>query len=99
MCKVDNLKWKVEFRNQFGIELAYCLNPLPDSRCISHYDNCTITQDIKRNITTLEIKGHVDSKINGVWTCNHGTKLGHDTAYVIISEKGNVLFAFIFSRF
>lgn len=90
-CKVDYLKWKVELKNQFRIELAYCLNPLPDSSCISHYKNCTVTLDTQNNITTVIVKGHIDSKMDGEWTCYHGTNHGYAMVNVTVLKEGSLI--------
>lgn len=50
--------------------------------CTSHFKNSSIVQDLKTNITTLIVRGHINNKVNGPWSCYHGTNTGNATVIV-----------------
>lgn len=70
--------------NQFGREVADCI---PDF-CHSYHQNASIIQLLKTNETIYSVNGQIDNKVNGNWTCRHGSNL--DTAKVDVTVlKGN----------
>lgn len=86
-CRVDDLIFQVKFFNKFNSELAYCLFPirnLNETRCSSHFINSTIVQDLKTNTTMLTVRGQIDKRINGVWSCKHGTNISQATVNVTV---------------
>lgn len=77
-CRVDDLIFQVKFLNKFNSELAHCPFPIRDSNetsCYSYFINSTIVQDLKTNTTTLTVRGQIDKRINGEWSCQHGTNI------------------------
>lgn len=89
-CKVSKLHYRVWILNQFGTEQAQCIPPTPLSKCYTYYSNGTISQNPKTNETVFIVHGHIDSHINGNWTCRHGKK--RDLAQVevtVLRTQGN----------
>lgn len=82
-CKVNYLKFHVEFYNNYNREQGYCISPIPLPHCVSKYPNTVIRQNNATNVTFLEIKDHIDSRYNGKWECRHGTNT--DNAFVNIT--------------
>lgn len=87
-CRVNALSWQVKFFNQFHKEQAYCMSPIPFSHCFSLSTNCTITQDAQHNITMLTVRGRIDKRINGGWTCYHGTNVDNAVVNVTVLREG-----------
>lgn len=82
-CRVNYLKYSVEFYNNNNNEQGYCLSPLPSTKCIPKYPNTVMRQNATTNVTYLKILGHIDSHFNGKWECRHGTN--RDNAFVNIT--------------
>lgn len=91
-CRVNDLHLQVKFFNKFNSELAYCSFPIRDSNetsCYSYFINSTIVQDLKTNSTMLTVRGQIDKRINGVWSCQHGTNISQATVNVTAWIGGN----------
>lgn len=84
-CKVDQLRFKVKIVNQFHNALGYCLHPVPVPHCFPFYKNSSITQNASTNVTSLIVEGLINTKINGQWSCVHGTNL--DAAIVNVTVR------------
>ncbi|CAC5384443.1 unnamed protein product [Mytilus coruscus] len=82
-CKVNFLKYNVEFYNNNDNEQGYCLSPKPSPKCIPKYSNTVMRQNATTNVTYLKILDHIDSHFNGKWECRHGTN--RDKAFVNIT--------------
>lgn len=80
------MSWTVKFFNQFNKELAYCLKPIPFSRCFIISKNGTTTQDAKRNIPS--VRGRIENSINDGWTCYHGTNVDKAVVNMTVLRKG-----------
>lgn len=72
-CRVHQLRFSVMIVNQYHNAQGYCLHPLPVPQCVSYHKNTTITQNASTNVTSLVVKGLIDNKVNGQWSCLHGT--------------------------
>lgn len=68
------MHFKVWIDNQFGNVQAYCIPPIPFSKCEPYYKNGTISQNPKTNETTFTVHGYIDYHMNGNWTCRHGRR-------------------------
>lgn len=83
-CKVDDLHQIVLIDDNFDKEQGYCLSPHPKSSCRNEYDNGTIYQNLNLNETIFSVRGIIDSRVNGNWTCRHGTSKDKVTVEVTI---------------
>lgn len=86
-CRVDDLSWKIYFYNPSEEELGHCTTPFPVSTCFPTKNNL-ITQDRESNTTILIVNRHVDSALNGLWRCAHGTKRDDAFVNVTILKEG-----------
>lgn len=71
-CKVYQLMFSVSFHDPFNTEVAYCYQPIPTSTCFSHYGNGSVYQQLATNETVFVLRGKINDKINGNWSCRHG---------------------------
>lgn len=71
ICKVSNLEHIVYINNQFNKEVGDCYSNL----CDSYQQNASIIQILESNETIYTVNGQIDKKVNGNWTCRHGTNL------------------------
>lgn len=62
------MAFHVYIYDQFNKEVANCYENL----CDSYHLNASII--FKSNKTIYTVTGHIDNKVNGNWTCRHGTK-------------------------
>ncbi|CAG2198223.1 unnamed protein product [Mytilus edulis] len=91
-CKVNALLFTVKFFNQLHQEQAYCASPIPHVLCFPLLSNSNITQDVVHNITILTLERRIDDRINGAWTCCHGTNVDKAVVNVTVLRRGEMSF-------
>lgn len=69
-CKVNSWNHRIFIDNQFGIAVADCI----PSFCDSYHPNASINQLLASNEVIYTVSGRIDKRINGNWTCRHGSK-------------------------
>ncbi|VDI51409.1 Hypothetical predicted protein [Mytilus galloprovincialis] len=72
ICQIDDLILPVSIQNNLGEEIARCSIPFPNSLCTPRYKNIAILQNLSTNETIVKVKGRIDQRINGNWSCRHG---------------------------
>ncbi|CAG2244448.1 unnamed protein product [Mytilus edulis] len=85
ICKVNSWNHRIFIDNQFGRKVADCI---PD-RCDPYDKNASMhstTNDI-----TFSVNGKIDNKVNGNWTCRHGTNLDIARVEVTVLKDGQQL--------
>lgn len=100
-CKVSRLLYVVSFNNPDNIEEGYCLTLFPFPKCFSIDMHNAISQDRKTNTTILTINRKIVGRINGPWTCLHGSQWDRAVINVTVFEDGNFIFKrihYFFSR-
>lgn len=94
ICKINDLHLPVSIHNNKGIEVAHCSIPFPSPSCTNTYDYTTVKQNIRTNETEFTLKGKIDQRMSGNWSCHHGqgTHDSEEFIEVIIPPKdGNVV--------
>ncbi|XP_052063333.1 uncharacterized protein LOC127703001 [Mytilus californianus] len=71
-CKVHRMVFSVSFHDPLNQEVAYCSPPIPTQTCFSHYGNGSVYQQLSTNETVFVLRGKINNKINGNWSCLHG---------------------------
>lgn len=85
VCKINHLMYDVAILDNNRKETAFCLIPLPDSKCVSNIPNGHISQNVVTNTTVLTIWNvDDDSSYDGYWTCRHGAGKGQAVAEVAL---------------
>lgn len=84
-CKVRRLVFSVSFHDPFNKEVAYCYSPIPSSNCLSHYGNGSVYQQLSKNETVFVVRGRINNKINGNWSCLHGASKDRTSVNVHLS--------------
>lgn len=88
ICKVNSWNHRIFINNQFGRKVADCIPDLCDP-----YDKNASMHSTTNDIT-FSVNGKIDNKVNGNWTCRHGTNL--DIAIVEVTVlKGKIIFSSI----
>lgn len=98
ICKINDLHLPVSIHNNRGNEVALCSIPFPFPSCTNTYDHTTVKQNIRTNETEVTVKGQIDYRMSGNWSCRHGNGKHDFVAYieVIIPQlKGKVVFSCI----
>lgn len=90
-CRVNSLRFGVEFINNDKKEQGFCVHPRPIPKCFTSYNNTLIIQNSLTNITYLRIQGEIDSHFNGEWECKHGTNRDSATINVTVLDSGNYI--------
>lgn len=85
-CKVRRLVFSVSFHDHFNKEVAYCYPPIPTSTCLSYYGNGSVYQQLSTNYTVFVVRGNIDNKINGNWSCLHGASKDRTSVDVQLTE-------------
>ena len=88
---VNKLHSRVEFYNQDRQIQGYCTLPFPEPQCYSFNRRTHLIQN--KNVTKLTVIG-IDSKINGLWSCHHGTNIDESVNIYVVDVQG--IFEFIF---
>lgn len=86
VCKVKNFELEVYIRNSLGDQQIRCLIPYPKPSCFAY--NGDVTQNLSSNITvwTLAEDLRRDHRVNGKWSCSHGTN--NERATVSVNIQG-----------
>lgn len=88
-CIVNKLHSRVEFYNQDKQIQGYCILPFPEPQCYSFNRRARLIQN--KNVTTLTVIG-INSKINGLWSCHHGTNIGESAVNIsVVDVQGPVV--------
>lgn len=102
ICKIDKLQHPVHFYDNYEREIAYCNIPNPRPECTSlpkQHKNVTVTvtQNPYKLETVLIVNGKIDQRLNGNWSCRHGTNLFEaDVEINILTAEGiNYLILFL----
>lgn len=74
--------------NQFNNRVADCVPDL----CESYHQNATIIQIFESNKTIYTVYGQIDKKVNGNWTCRHGTNKDIAQVEVTVLKGKNYTF-------
>lgn len=98
-CKIDSLHLGVFVDGPFGKTQAECFPPIP-YECEAYYRNGSIMHNQWTKETIFTLSGKIDHRINGNWTCRHGTSKDKAIAHVQLLatvEKSTGMFQKIFS--
>lgn len=88
-CKVDQLQYGVIIYDDKGKEQAACLIPSSEQECFTYLQKAHTEQNLKTNTTTLTIPiDHMESSLNGNWTCLHGKQDKANAEVSILSTTG-----------
>lgn len=87
VCKIDNRHLSVFIDDPIGSTRADCFPGRDDYLCDSYYQNESISQNSKTNEIIYTVHRRINQKINGNWSCRHGTS--HDEATVEVTVLGN----------
>lgn len=91
ICKVGQILHRVKIVNPSGCLQGDCLPPIPATKCDSYHKNDTITLNTTTNEIIYTLRGHIDDKVNGKWTCKHGEGTGNaDVDVTVLTIKGKV---------
>lgn len=82
-CKIDFLHLGVFVDDPFGKTQAECFPPIP-YECEAYYSNGSIIHNQWTKETIFKLIGNIDHRINGNWTCRHGTSKDTATAHVLL---------------
>lgn len=87
--------YDVSILDEHGRIQASCLIPsLSRPFCFTSLPHSVISQDISTNTTILKVR-HIDSSLNGSWTCRHGRGKQQATVrYSHVSLKGCMYYLF-----
>ena len=92
-CIVNKLHFNVEFYNQDRQIQGYCILPFPEPQCYSFNRRTRLIQN--KNVTKLTVMG-INSKINGLWSCHHGTNIGKAAVNIsVVDVQGNSFSFFV----
>lgn len=72
ICKIDDLYLPVSIHNNNGKEIALCSIPFPFPSCTNTYNHTTVHQNVYTNETEVTVRGHIDHRMSGNWSCRHG---------------------------
>ncbi|XP_052060406.1 uncharacterized protein LOC127700793 [Mytilus californianus] len=72
-CKIPKIEFPVHFYDPAGTDFAYCVHPKPESDCMAFFKNTSISQNVTSAETILTVKGRIYPRVNGIWTCTHGS--------------------------
>ena len=92
ICKVQKFFFQAFIKDPFGNVQGDCLPPIKTVDCKARYKNGTIDLNLENNEMTFIVKGDINQKVNGNWTCQHGSR--KDVAHVevtVIIYKGIIL--------
>lgn len=91
-CKIPNLKFSVYLLDPLNNEQGYCFTPIPHINCYSHFQNVSIFQSTETNETVFILTGKINQRLNGNWTCEHGTRIESRTVEVtLLKLTGNII--------
>lgn len=85
-CKIPNLKFSVYLYDPWNNEQGYCFTPIPTIKCHPHFQNVSIYQNRETNETVFTLTGNINQRLNGNWTCKHGTRIDSRTVEVTLSQ-------------
>lgn len=83
-CKISNLVWPVSLYDTLDKEQGFCAHPIPVVKCYPLYKNVSIHQNRKTNETIFNVTGPLDQRLNGNWTCRHGSRAEYVTTEVTL---------------
>lgn len=83
-CKVDDLQLPVSIHNNKGEEIALCSIPYPFLTCNPTYNHTTVKQNVNTNEIEVTVRGHIDHRMSGNWSCRHGRGMNDYEAYIEI---------------
>lgn len=90
-CRIPNLILSVHLYDPWDKEQGYCVPPIQSIICYPHYKNVSIYQNVKTNKTVFTFTGNIDHRINGNWTCRHGSNADYVTEEVTLPKvPGNL---------
>lgn len=92
-CKVKHLELEVYITNPLGIQQSRCLIPYPKPLCDA--SNGDAVQILPSNLTVLTLGEDykIHHRLNGKWTCFHGTN--NERASIDVTNqrtKGTLLY-------
>lgn len=85
ICRVGFLHYSVKILGPSGEEEAFCFAPVQHSKC-DHFSRGFVEQNLKTNETIVTFL-HVNSRFNGIWTCEHGVGIGTATTEVLLTSS------------
>lgn len=91
VCKVDDLHNWVFIDDPFGSRRADCFPAIDDSSCDSYKTNESITQNLTTHEIIYTVHGGINNRLNGNWSCRHGTNLHVATVEVTVLEMGKYI--------
>lgn len=87
ICKINNLHLLVLIDDPSGSTRADCYPDTEHTTCESYYENESITQNMTTKEIVYTVHGKIDHRLNGKWSCRHGTRLNVATVEVTVLER------------
>lgn len=91
VCKVDGLHLSVFIDDPLGHRRADCFLYKDEALCDAYYKNESITQNPRTHEIVYTWHGQIDNKLNGNWTCKHGSSRDVATVEVTVLEIGDLM--------
>lgn len=87
ICKIEHFHLLVLIDDPSGSTRADCYPDTEHTTCESYYENESITQNPKTKEIVYTVHGKIDHRLNGNWSCRHGTRLNVATVEVTVLER------------
>lgn len=85
-CKIPDIRLRVFIYGPSGNTQAVCIPPYPFD-CEPYYKNGSMSYNTITNEIRFIVQGESGQKIEGNWTCRHGTR--RDISTVFVSTLGS----------
>ncbi|CAC5374571.1 unnamed protein product [Mytilus coruscus] len=87
VCKVNHLELEVYIRDPLGDQKTRCVIPNPKPECFTYDGDATQSLSSNMTVLTLNKNSTNNHRVNGEWSCLHGTYNERATAIVNIQGK------------